>query len=278
MSAAADYAADTLRRLDRDRYFATLLLTGPAREALTALYAFNADVATIRDRAREPAAGEVRLQWWRDALEGEGHGAVRQNPLAEALLETIASYGLPVPPLVRLLNARRFDLYDDPMPDISSFEGYAGETSSVLFQLGAMILNKGQPVESGDAAGYLGVAQALAGHLRAAGYYAAQGRVFLPWSVLAANGVRENELFAGTKSEGLMEAIGQFEEMAATHLGKAEAAIRNLSRELRPVFAPIAVVRAQLRGFRAESVFQRQADIADWRKIFLLFWWNFRGR
>ncbi|MEQ1901659.1 MAG: phytoene/squalene synthase family protein [Devosia sp.] len=278
MSAAADYAADYLRRLDRDRYFATLLLTGPTRDALTALYAFNADVATIRDRAREPAAGEVRLQWWKDALEGEGHGAVRRNPLAEALLDAIARYGLPVPPLVRLLNARRFDLYDDPMPDVVSFEGYAGETSSVLFQLAAMILKKGQVVESGNAAGHLGVAQSLTGHLRAVGYYAAQGRIFLPWSVLSANGVEEKELFAGTMSEGLIEAIGQIEEMAATHLGKAEAAIGDMPRDLRPAFAPIAVVGTQLKRFRAESVFQQQADIADWRKIFLLFWWSLRRR
>ncbi len=121
---------------------------------------------------------------------GEGHGAVRQNPLADALLDAIAEYGLPVPALQRLIEARRFDLYDDPMPDVPSFEGYAGETVSVLYQLGAMILNGGRPVEPGDAAGHLGVAHALIGHLRAFGYNAAQGRIFLPWSVLAANGVQ----------------------------------------------------------------------------------------
>ena len=92
-------------------------------------------------------------------------------------------------PLLRLIAARRFDLYDDPMPDLASFEGYAGETVSVLYQLAAMILNGGGPVETGDAAGHLGVAHALIGHLRAFGYNASQGRIFLPWSVFAANGV-----------------------------------------------------------------------------------------
>src|SRR5690606_2569509 len=155
---------------DRDRYFATLLLEPAQREAITALYAFGSDIASIRDRAREAAAGEIRLQWWHDALGGEGHGAVRPNPLADALLDVIAEYGLPVPALLRLIEARRFDLYDDPMPDMPAFEGYAGETVSALYQLAAMILNGGRPVENGDAAGHLGVAQALIGHLRAFGY------------------------------------------------------------------------------------------------------------
>ena len=48
-------------------------------------------------------------------------------------------------PLLRLIAARRFDLYDDPMPDLATFEGYAGETVSVLYQLAAMILNGGEP-------------------------------------------------------------------------------------------------------------------------------------
>src|SRR5690606_30235050 len=162
----------------------------------------------------EPTPGEIRLQWWADALEGKGHGAVRQNPLADALLQTMERYQLPAGTLLRLLGARRFDLYDDPMPDLETFEGYAGETASTLFQLAAMILNEGAPVEPGDAAGHLGVAQALAGHLRAFGPVAAQGRIMLPLSILVANGVNENEIFAGTDSEGLHAALGQMAELA----------------------------------------------------------------
>jgi phytoene synthase len=277
MSGAAAFAAEFLRANDRDRYFATLLLETRTRDALSALYAFNADVASIRERAREPAAGEIRLQWWRDALDGDGHGAVRQNPLAEALLDTIAAYGLPVPELLRLLDARRFDLYDDPMPDVASFEGYAGETSSVLYQLGAMILNGGRPIEPGDAAGHLGVAHALIGHLRAFGYNAAQGRIFLPWSVLAANGIDESEVFTGTMSEGLAEALGQLAEMAQGHLTKAGTAIDLLPRSARAAFAPMAVLGVQLKRLDPETAFQKPRDLPDWRKIAALSWWKLRN-
>jgi phytoene synthase len=273
---SAAYAAEQLRQNDRDRYFATLLLAPKAREALTALYAFNADIASVRERAQDPAAGEIRLQWWTDALSGAGHGNVRANPLADALLSVIETYGLPVAPLTRMITARRFDLYQDPMPDVATFEGYAGETVSALYQLGAMILNGGKPVETGDAAGHLGVAHALVGHLRAFGYNASQGRIFLPWDVFAICGIEETEVLAGQGGERMTIALTRLAEMASEHLAKAAVAIGGLPRELRPMFAPVALLRAQLSRLDVESPFQRADDLPDWRKIATLWWWRAR--
>jgi len=274
------HAAEALRKQDRERYLTTLVLTGAQRDAVTALYAFNADVASIRDRISDPAPGEIRLQWWNDALDGEGHGAVRQNPVADALLETIAHYNIPAGTLLRLIGARRFDLYDDPMPDLESFEGYAGETVSTLYQLAAMVLNDGGTIEAGDAAGHLGVAHAMIGHLRAFGYVSSQGRIVLPWSVFAANGVREGEIFARTDSEGLHAAIGQLTELAADHLAKAETAIAALPAKLKPAFAAIALLKPQLAALnRRTNAFAPASDDADWRKIARLMWWGMsRGR
>jgi phytoene synthase len=278
--ASFTHAADALRKGDRDRYLSTLVLTGDHRDAVTALYAFNADVAAIRERVSDPAPGEIRLQWWSDALEGEGHGAVRQNPVADALLDTIARYNIPAGTLLRLIGARRFDLYDDPMPDIETFEGYAGETVSTLYQLAAMILNDGATIEAGDAAGHLGVAHAMIGHLRAFGYVSAQGRIMLPWSIFEANGVREGEIFSGTESEGLSEALGQISELAGSHLEKAQAAIAALPGRLKPAFASITVLRAQLARVSARrgGLFAPVPDDADWRKIARLAWWTWRNR
>ena len=275
-----EFAADALRTSDRDRFLTTLVLPTDARPAIAALYAFNVDVAAIRERVSGPQPGEIRLQWWNDALTGQGHGAVRQNPLADALLDTIERYGLPVGTFQRLIGARRFDLYDDPMPDLETFEGYAGETASTLFQLSAMVLNGGQPVEPGDAAGHLGVAQAMIGHLRAFGYVSAQGRIMLPWSILEANGVREAEVFAGQESEGLHAALGQIAELAQTHLDKARKAIAALPSPLRPAFAAIAVLEAQLAAWKVNSAgpFTPPKDDPDWRKITRLAWWAWRNR
>lgn len=273
---SVELATSYLREADRDRYLASLVLPQPAREAIVALNAFAADLASIRQRAREPAAGEIRLQWWIDALGGEGHGEVRQNPIADALLDAIAAYGLPMAPLLRMAEARRFDLYHDPMPDVATFEGYAGETVSALYQLAAMILNGGAPVEEGDAAGHLGVAHALVGHLRAFGYNASQGRIFLPWNVLAANGVSEGDVLAGKTSGELVAALRQLAEMAGQHLERADAAIATLPRALHPAFAPIAIIRQQWRALDLSAPFAGREDLADWRKIAALTWWRLR--
>ncbi len=273
------HAAEALRGNDRDRYLSTLVLTGEHRDAVTALYAFNSEVASVRERVTNPAPGEIRLQWWSDAIEGDEHGAVRQNPVADALLQTTARYNIPAGTLLRLVAARRFDLYDDPMPDLETFEGYAGETVSTLYQLASMILNNGKIVESGDAAGHLGVAHALIGHLRSFGPVSAQGRIMLPWSVFAANGVAEGEIFARTESDGLHEAIGQLCELAADHLGKAERAIADVPAHLKPAFASIALLKPQLAALnrRRGSVFEPVVDEPDWRKIARLMWWGIKG-
>lgn len=272
------HAARLLREADRDRYLATLVLKPGPREAVQAVWAFSADVASVRDRAREPAPGEIRLKWWDDALAGTEHGAIRQNPIADALLEVIERYRLPAGTLRRLVAARRFDLYDDAMPDIATFEGYAGETASVLYQMAAMILNDGEDVSSGDAAGHLGVAHALIGHLRAFGLNASRGRLFLPLEVFSANGVRESELFTGTISEGLLAAHAQLTDLAQNHLCKADAAIRALPRPLRPAFAMISLLSSQLRIVEAgaETPFAVPPDAADWRKIARLAGWTWR--
>ncbi|SFV32072.1 phytoene synthase [Devosia crocina] len=274
------YSAQVLRETDRDRYLATLALPAEARDGVTALLAFNADVAAIRERVTGPAPGEIRLQWWNDALSGDGHGAVRQNPLADALLDTLDRYALPPGTLQRLIGARRFDLYDDPMPDLESFEGYAGETAATLLQLSAMILNDGLAVEHGDAAGHLGVAQAMVGHLRAFGHVSAQGRIMLPWSILAANGVREGEIFTATDSEGLHAALSQVADLAKEHLAKARPAIAALQPKLRPAFAILPVVEAQLLHWvrNGETPFSLPRDDADWRKIARITWWTLRNR
>ncbi len=272
----AAHVAGELRARDRDRYLATLVIPEPQRHAVTALYAFNADIASVPERAREPAAGEIRLQWWADALTGKGHGNVRQNPLADALLAAIEDYGLPVPALTRLLGARRFDLYHDPMPDTPTFEGYAGETVSALYQLGAMILNAGRPVEPGDAAGHLGVAHALIGHLRAFGHNARQGRIFLPMDVFAICGLRPEDLLSGQPDERLTVALTRLAEMAARHLGEAARAIGALAPALRPAFASIAVLRAQLARLDLDHPYDLASDIPDWRKIAALTWWRLR--
>lgn len=272
-------AAAQLRELDRDRYAASLVIPSEHRADVQALFAFAADVAAIRERVSEPTPGEIRLQWWVDALEGSGHGDVKSNPVAAALLETIEARNLPSGPLLRLLAARRFDLYNDPMTDIGQFEGYAGETVSVLFQYAAMILSGDDAAQAADAAGHLGVAVALAGHLRAFGYNASRGQLFLPLSVFVANGVREADIYAGVDGEGVRNAIVQVRDLADGHLEKARAAINALPKALRPAFASVVLVEDDLSlvAQRAGNPFQPVEGGSPIGRLWKLIWWSLRN-
>lgn len=278
MSDSFALAARELRDLDRDRYAASLVVASEHRKAVQAIFAFAAEAAAVRERTSDPTPGEIRLQWWVDALEGEGHGSVRHNPTADALLETLSHYDLPAGPLVRLLAARRFDLYSDPMPDIGQFEGYAGETVSVLYQYAAMILAGDRAEQAADASGHLGVAQALSGHLRAFGYNASRGQLFLPLAVFTAHGVGEADIYAGRDSEGLRAALQQIADLAENHRAKAENAIEALPRNLRAAFASLALVRSDLQksAFVIDAPFAAHRSPSPFSRLHTILWWALR--
>ena len=122
-----------MREADRDRYLATLFAPAAHRDALFALYAFNVEIARVRDLAREPMPGEIRLQWWREVLSGERDGEAAAHPVAAALRETLLRYRLSPLPLIALIDARGFDLYDDPMASRANLDDYAAKTRASLF-------------------------------------------------------------------------------------------------------------------------------------------------
>ena len=178
--------------------------------------------------------------------------------------------------LTRLIAARRFDLYDDPMPDIATFEGYAGETVSALYQLARDDPQWRQPVETGDAAGHLGVAHALIGHLRAFGYNASQGRIFLPWSVLCRERGERERSVRGPGERGPRGGVGPARRDRGRPPGKAEAAITVAAADASSgLCTGLGAPEAASRSGCGDAVPARP-DIADWRKMLALTWWRMR--
>ena len=76
----AEFCAQQLRRLDHDRYLTTLFAPAAARPLLIALYAFNTEVARVGEIVSEPIIGQMRLQWWRDAIAEAASGRAAQAP------------------------------------------------------------------------------------------------------------------------------------------------------------------------------------------------------
>ena len=84
MAEAISDCAALVRRVDYDRYLTALFAPPPARERLFALYAFNHEIAKVRETVSEPMIGQIRLQWWREAIGGIHAGTPRKHMVVAA--------------------------------------------------------------------------------------------------------------------------------------------------------------------------------------------------
>ena len=266
-----DYAhcAGLVRRRDRDRYLCDLFAPEAARPHLFALHAFDIETGRIRDSVSEPTLGEIRLQWWRDALSGAAGG----HPVATALTATIAKCRLPDEAFSAFLEARAFDLYDDPMPDQATLEGYAGETASALFQMAVMALAPETYAEAATASGHAGVALTITRVLKRLAVAPAAAQAFLPADLIGKHGLDRGALANGDLTPGLVEALRDFRQAARRHLGLAEAAASRLGTSPRAAFLPLALVRPTLdRMDRFETEpFGKGFELSPWRRQWLIW-------
>ncbi|QBK30643.1 phytoene/squalene synthase family protein [Roseitalea porphyridii] len=233
-----------LREADRERYLSVLFAPEGHRAALAALFLFNAETARLRDIVSEPLPGEIRLQWWREVIDGDRADEAGQHPLAAPLLETINRYDLPATALDNLLEARIFDLYDDPMPSRTDLEGYLGETASALIQMACQILDGGAAPPTADAAGHAGVAYGIANLIRQMPVHRARGQVYLPADLLAAAGTDSGGWLAEADDPAHGRAVSAFIALGRDHLARADRALAEVPKPLRSPFAVLGVARA----------------------------------
>jgi 15-cis-phytoene synthase len=267
MQDAFAYCAELVRAADRDRFIAALFAPADQRGALHALYAFNVEVARVRDVAREALPGEIRLQWWSDVINRERDGEASANPVAAAFLATIERHRLPPQTLIDLIEARRFDLYDDPMAGQAELESYAAQTSSSLIALAAQILGG---VDSEAAARSAGIASGIAGVLRAFPAHVARRQLYVPADILDRHQVHLGDVFAGRSSVALEAALAELRELARRHLTTAREQMKALPPGVIPAFLSVALVRPSLDCLERGNPFVPK-EVSPWRRQWLIW-------
>jgi 15-cis-phytoene synthase len=270
MQDAFAYCAELVRTADRDRFLSALFAPAEYRAALHALYAFNVEVARVREVAREPLPGEIRLQWWSEVVSGERAEEAAANPVASALLTVIERHRLAVPALTALLDARRFDLYDDPMALLGDLEVYARQTSSALLALAAQILADGEGEVTKTVANPAGIAYAIAGLIRAFPLHAARRQLYVPLELLDRHGIEAQDIFAGRSSKNLRAALADLQDVARSHLRVAHQQMATLPDAASPAFLPIALVRPSLDRLARRDPFA-PAELSPWRRQWLIW-------
>jgi 15-cis-phytoene synthase len=265
------YCENLVRAGDKDRWLASLFAPADRRPHLHALYAFNLEIARVRELAREPMAGEIRLQWWREVIAGMRPGEAAANPVAAALTETLARHNLPVQTILDLIEARAFNLYNYPMPSLDAFAGYGRRTASGLIELAARVVDADHPV--GQLAGPAGLAYATAGLLRAVAPHAVRGRIYLPGDVLMRHGVEVSDILAGRTTDALRAALAELRGFARAQVHLFERGRGSLPSATAPAFLPVALVPAYLARMerRDYDPFRTPVDVPQWRRQWILW-------
>lgn len=262
-----------VKRDDPDRWLAALFLPAESRPHVLALYAFSLEIARVRTLVSAAMAGEIRFQWWREVLAGERAREAEANPIAVALLDTLARQGLAAEPLIGLIDARLFDLYDAAMPSLDVLEAYAEATASRLFRLAALVLDPEASAGIADAARHAGIAYALTGLLRALPWHAAAGQVYVPQNVLARHGAVVEVVRAGLASPALCKALAELRAHARTHLAAFAATPDARTGKAAAAFLPASLCEAYLRQMekRGYEPFETPITLPQWRRQWRLW-------
>lgn len=273
MNADQKHAMEIVREADRDRYLSVLFAPEEKRGALFSLYAFNAEVARIRDVIHEPLPGEIRLQWWRDVTEDGAPEAAAGHPVAAALLETIRSCDLPRAAFGHYLDARIFDLYDDPIPSRNDLEGYCGETASALIQMASMVLAAKEAPRFAACAGHAGCAQAMTGLLRLLPIHLSRGQCYVPRDLLSAAGTTPEAFIARQDAAATKRAVEAMVALAGEHFAAFRREAKALPAILRPAYLPATLAGRYLVRLASGKVDPAReiADISELGRYWAVF-------
>ncbi len=169
-----------VRRHDPDRFLTALFAPAERRGALLTLYAFNHELARAREVASEPTLALIRLQWWREVVEGTRKRHEVATPLSDAMAR-----GLLMPSdLLAVIEAREAEAE----PAIETLDAWR---AWLLAGAGGLAVAAARLLGAEDAETFrpFGAAYGVAGVLRSVGALARQGRCLLPADLLAESGL-----------------------------------------------------------------------------------------
>ena len=242
--AAFAHCRRLIAQADKVRYWASLYAPQDRRDGLFALYAFDLELAALRDRVREPMAGEIRLQWWREVLEGQRTEEAAANPVAAGLLSALQRHGIAAHPLLSLIEARRFDFYDEPIGTVGDFEKYGCATTGAIFNLAARILGDAE-AQTEEICQQAGLAQAYLNAVRALGR-GPRGQLYLPNETLGHYGADRETITADAATFELRAALAEMRLRARRHLSLAAVLLPHVRRQILPALLPAALIKPTL--------------------------------
>jgi phytoene synthase len=192
--------ATLVRQHDPDRFLTALFAPPTKRDALLTLYAFNHELARAREVASQPTLALIRLQWWREVIEG----APRHHAVATPLRAAIDAGLLQREDLLALIEAREIEA--DPQIDtLSDWRTYLMTGAGGVSVAAARLLGASQP----ETVRPLGAAYGVSGLLRSWRLLAAHGRCLLPIDLLDGQGLSIEAAIAAPESAAVQAVLAR---------------------------------------------------------------------
>lgn len=274
----AEAIAASARTGEPDRYLAALLAPAGARDALMALAAFSAELAHVAHMVtREPIMGEIRLQWWRDALEP---AAPRTgHPVADAVRAATQRHALPQTLLLGLVEGRAADLRPDPFADDAALSAYLAATEGAMFALAAHVVRAPPGAGLDAACAACGQAYGIARLLLALPHALSRGRLPLPHAHLDASAAAGTLLY-GAGEERAIALLADLRARARRHIVTCRQHVMKLPRSGRVAFLPLALVEPYLRALErpGRDPLREGAELAPLTRIWRIAAAHWLGR
>lgn len=233
---------ELLQSADPDRRLAALFAPADARARLFALYAFNHEIGKIAEATSEGMIGEMKLTWWRDAVEDiyAAEPRVRRHDVAEGLAGLAGRIGRE--DIMALIDARIDDVRARPFASLDEILAYVDATAGRLMRLALRLCEAELDEATLRAAGR---AWGLTGLLRAFPVRAQIGRAPVGGDDLQRAGATPAMLAQGLGEAKVAEAVQPVRQAAQTAIADLRAA-RPLPAEAVPAAGYALLARAYL--------------------------------
>ncbi|RYP21038.1 hypothetical protein DL765_002445 [Monosporascus sp. GIB2] len=253
-SKAKQYCVEQLRNSDYDSYLIRNFIPKSRQDAYDALRAFNLELVRLPELVSNPTIGQLRMQFWRDAVNNPFAGKPPKEPIMILLhkvlreLKETDPYGSPSSIkfwLQRLINTREKYMDNRPFISLTALEEYAENTySTLMYSTLATLAIRSMHID--HLASHIGKACGIVAVLRGvpvlaapsppvkspSGAKAASGRspvLLLPLDVMAEVGLREEDVYReGPGAEGFQDAVFKVATRAHDHLITAREMLKNI--------------------------------------------------
>ena len=256
----------------RNFYYGFILLDGPRRDGIHAVYAFSR-------RCDDSVDGDESMEWKRAALVSrrrEIDACVRgevdeTDAVLVALADAIQRFQIPRAPFDALIDGVEMDLTTRRYADVESLTGYCDRVAGGVGILSLHVFGFNDP-RAPEHAADLGVAMQIVNILRDVAEDADRDRIYLPQDEMTAHGVSDADISRGQLTPNLASLLGCQATRSRALFARGKRLLPLLDQRSRMCVGTLAGLyesildEIELRGF---DVFRERVSLSGSRKLAL---------